>query len=154
VEDPIACAHYSDDNMFPSYYGQENCTADPFNVSEIDSLCPEGEDSCRCIWTEDSCSLTFNETSDNGCFYTCTKTPLDYDSASCNDGYKNVSVEATIVGANGCIPDDPVEGCQSMTALVPCSFTLAEMPFFGAWQFAAAGITIVFVYLVFYRKKR
>ncbi len=155
--DPIACAHYSDDNMYPQYYGMENCTADPFNVSEIDSLCSEGEDSCRCIWTEDQCSLTFNDTTDDGsCFYTCTKTPLDYDSASCNDGYKNVSVNAVINGVTpiGCTPEDPVEGCQSMTALIPCSFTLAEMPFFGAWQFAAAGITIVFVYMIFYRKKR
>ncbi|MCU0641986.1 MAG: hypothetical protein MUF61_00170 [archaeon] len=152
--DPTICAHYSDSLVYPSYYGRENCTEDPLNLSVDDPLCPLGEKTCRCIWTNNRCSLIYNSTSPSGCQYTCSKNVADYDSASCNEGFKNVTVEA-VINPIGCSigPDELIEGCEGTTTLIPCSFGLAELPFFGIWQFMAAITAIAFVYVMFYRKK-
>jgi len=153
---PTRCADYSSQITFPEYYGQGNCTKDIFNVAKSsDPLCTHlSGETCYCEWGDNKCNLATNRTTPDGkCQYKCVKEMTDYATAQCIEGFKNVTLKATIVPISGCTTTPTDANCVSTSIPIPCGLEMAELPFFGAWQFVAVLVGVFAIYLIASRRK-
>jgi hypothetical protein len=89
-----------------------------------------------------------------GCKYNCFRTSPNYDLIDCLNGQKTITLGG-IFSTNCASVDATSAGCVDEQSSVPCNpINLADLPFFGAWQFAAALAGIVLAYLLASRIKR
>lgn len=131
------------------YITQDDCINYDFEVAQVG--CPEGK-SCFCEWNAAGKCLQAYASETQDCSYKCSMTPTDYQSAVCKeDGYKTVSVSATIIPINGCSSTIQDPKCINREVEVPCGLVGFDLPFFGFWQFAAGLSSIIFIYLLIKR---
>jgi hypothetical protein len=157
---PTKCQNYDNITYYPDYYGATNCDNDLSNlkVAQTEMGCNSITDKtkCYCKWDSDPtkpvgqrCELNMDYTQ-GACNYRCVKT-VTFEGA-CDDatGMKSATIKARVV------PLPPSTTCPAQTDVckdgpveVPCGFISADLPFFGAWQFALSIAAVLFVYVIF-----
>lgn len=143
--------------QFCSEYDATDCSSDPYGVANAtNSGCtPSDGDTtkCHCILDADNiCKVVWNDV-EGECSYRCVKTVKS--EGACDDvaGMKEVNITAQIVPLTAAQCPTQTEACQNGTVQAPCGFITADLPFFGAGQFALSLVAVLFVYLTLIKKR-
>ncbi len=156
---PTQCQHYDNISDYPPYQGKDNCNNDATDLKiaqTTDIMCPfSGSDKAKCYcWWDDTqtvvgkrCVLSWNNQI-GACSYRCTRTVTS--EGICNDatGMKSVVLDAKVVPLTAAQCPATAPDCLSGAVEAPCGFITADLPFFGAGQFALSIVAVLFAYLL------